>query len=289
MNIQDSIRVEGVTKVYGNTVALCNVDITFKKGKIYGLLGRNGAGKSTLLKLITNRAFASEGNVFINGESVTENPRIREWLFYMTEENFYGNIKLKKILHTTAEFYPGFDLQKALKYCDEFGIDISKKFSALSTGYKNILKLIITLCQDLPYLIFDEPVVGLDAYHRELFYRLLMECYGEGERTIILATHLIEEVQSIVEDVVVVDKGKVLLFDSVENLTSKGYSVAGTPQAVNEFIKGKNVVDRESISGMEIAYIMGEGLPSDAPQNLTFSTLNLQKIFVKLTGGSEHE
>ncbi len=289
MNTQNNIRVDGVSKVYGKTTALDNVDITFKHGKIYGLLGRNGAGKSTLLKVITNRAFADNGMVKINGEPTAENPRLRDYLFFMTEEHFYGNLKVKKILRTTADFYPDFDMQKALKYCDDFGIDSGKKFSALSTGYKNILKLIITLCQDLPYLIFDEPVVGLDAYHRDLFYRLLMECYGEGERTIILATHLIEEVQSIVEEVVIVDKGKVLLFDSVENITQNGYSVAGTPKAVDEFIAGKNVIDCESISGMKIAYIMGESLPSDAPQNLTFSTLNLQKIFVKLTGGNDNE
>ncbi len=280
MNI---ITVNNVTKRYGKTIALKDVSATFEPGKIYGLLGRNGAGKSTLLKIMTNRAFANDGNIFVNGENCTENSKLRENIAFMTEQHFYGTLKVSKIIKSTADLNPKFDSEKAYRYCEMFTLNTKKKFQALSTGYKNIFKLIVTLCHDLPYLVFDEPVVGLDAYHRELFYKLMLECYEDGTRTIILATHLIEEVQSLIEDVIIIDDGEVLLADSVENILSGGFSVAGTPAAVDEYIKHKNVVDTEEISGMKIAYLV-EKNSNDVPQELTLAPLSLQKIFVKLTG-----
>ncbi len=279
----EMINVSGVTKKYGNTVALDNVSMTFLPGKIYGLLGRNGAGKSTLLKIMTNRTFSDEGVITVNAEQTVENSRLREMLFFMSEENFYGTYKVSKILKYTAIFYPNFDLERAMEYCELFGLNTKKKFSALSTGYKNILKLIIALCQDLPYIVFDEPVVGLDAYHRELFYRLLLKSYGDGDRTFIIATHLIEEIQSLVEEVVILDSGRVLLCDSVENLIQSGYSVAGSPDEVDSYTKDKNIIGTEEISGLKVAYLF-EGQSADVPDNLSVSTLSLQKIFVKLTG-----
>ncbi len=285
---KDRIRINKLTKRYGKTTALDNVTTDFEFGKIYGLLGRNGAGKSTMIKVITNRAFAGEGEVTVNGEKTEENPRLKDLIFFMSEEDFYTTYKLKELLKITSMLYPGFDSERALKYAKLFELDLRKKFSALSTGYKNIFKLIITLCQDLPYLIFDEPVVGLDAYHRELFYKLLLECYAEGERTIIIATHLIEEISGIIEDVVIIDNGKILLKDSVEDLLSKGHSIAGRPDLVNAYIKDRNVIDTEDISGLKIAYLM-ESPNENIPDELSVSQLNLQKLFVRLTGGNEDE
>ncbi len=284
-----SIKVNNVTKTYGKTTALNNISTVFEFGKIYGLLGRNGAGKSTLLKIMTNRAFANEGDITIDGDSCSESANLKKLIFFMTEENFYGNQKVSRLLKITEDFYPTFDIERANKYVDMFGLNTKKKFSALSTGYKNIFKLIVALCQNQPYLVFDEPVVGLDAFHRDLFYRLLLETYAGGERTIILATHLIEEVQSLVEDVVIIDKGNILLSDSVENLLSKGYSIAGKPQDVDSYVLDKNTIDIENISGMRIAYILDEPNLNDIPQGLICSPLNLQKLFVRLTGGNGDE
>ncbi len=283
------ISVNNVTKCYGKTTALEGVSVVFEDGKIYGLLGRNGAGKSTLLKIMTNRAFTTSGNIEINGESATENPNMKKHIYFMTEENFFGTQKVKEILKLTADVFPGFDTNRAERYINLFKLDDKKKFSALSTGYKNIFKLILALCQNQPYIIFDEPVVGLDAYHRELFYKLLLECYAEGERTIILATHLIEEVQNIVEDVVIIDSGKIIATDSVENLLQSGYSIAGRPEVIDDYIKGRNVIDTEEISGMKIAYLLDKPNTEGLPESVTISPLNLQKLFVRLTGGNEDD
>ena len=277
------IEIKNISKQYKHVQALDNVTFNFEQGKIYGLLGRNGAGKSTLLKIISNRIFASEGNAFLDGESVTENENVRTKLYCMTEENLYPNLKVKEIFNWTSEFYDDFDLERAYRYAKQFDLDTNKKMNALSTGYKSICKLVIALSFDMPYLIFDEPVLGLDANHRELFYKLLLEAYEDNEKTIIIATHLIEEVANLIEDVVIIDKGKILLQDSVESVMSKGYSISGSIHDVDEYCINQNVIGVDELGGMKVAYIMGEIDVEKRHDRLNISNMNLQKLFVKLT------
>ena len=140
----------------------------------------------------------------------------------------------------------------------------------------------------VPYVIFDEPVLGLDANHRELFYELLLKDYESNERTIIIATHLIEEVANLIEEVVVIDKGKVLLQDTVENLLETGYSVSGMAQNVDAYCKDKNVIGYDELGGLKIAYILGEKSTIPQGSNLQISSMNLQRLFVKLTEKGEN-
>ena len=141
-------------------------------------------------------------------------------------------------------------------------------------------------------ILFDEPVLGLDANHRELFYHLLLRDYEERQRTIILATHLIEEVANIIEEVVLIDKGRLLLQESVETLLDRGYCVSGSEYAVRDFCADKHVIGYDELGALRLAYILGalrlayilgarEDLPKGSP--LQISHMNLQKLFVKLT------
>ena len=164
-----------------------------------------------------------------------------------------------------------------------FSLDTGKRFPALSKGQQSIFKLTIALALDTPYVVFDEPVLGLDANHRELFYHLLLEDYEEHQRTIILATHLIEEAANIIEEVVLIDKGRLLIQESVESLLDQGYCVSGPEDAVMAYCTDKRVIGRDELGSMKLAYILGkkEELPHGSP--LQISNMNLQKLFVKLT------
>ncbi len=277
------IRVQNLTKQYKDVKALDDVSLKFKFGKIYGLLGRNGAGKSTLIKLITNRIFADKGEILVNEIASSDNQKTRKFLFCMSEANYYPNLKVTALFKWTKEFYADFDMEKALELSEKFEVNIKKKFNALSTGYKNIVKLIIALSLNCEYTIFDEPVVGLDVNHRELFYKSLLEKYEKNECTLILATHLIEEIANLIEHVVLIDEGKILLDDNIENVLALGYSIAGRADEIDEYIKGKNVLDIEIIAGMKIAYILGDVVYDNEYDNMTISQLNLQKLFLKLT------
>ena len=162
-------------------------------------------------------------------------------------------------------------------------LDTNKRFRALSKGYQSIFKLIIALSLNVPYVIFDEPVLGLDANHRELFYSLLLKEFENNERTLIIATHLIEEVSAIIEEVVLIDKGKVLLQKSVETLLETGYSVSGLAQEVDRYCDGRNVIGYDELGGLKIAYVLGEKTALPQGSNLQITAMNLQKLFVKMT------
>ena len=279
-----AIQINHIKKRYGNVTALENLSFSFEYGKIYGLLGRNGAGKSTLINIIANRLFADEGEVLIDGLPAKENMAVHEKLFCMSDQNLYdSNLKIRDIFKWTGRFYDHFQMDQAFEIAEMFSLDTKKRFPALSNGQQSILKLTVALALDVPYVIFDEPVLGLDANHRELFYHLLLRDYEERQRTIILATHLIEEVANIIEEVVLIDKGRLLLQESVETLLDRGYCVSGSEYAVRDFCADKHVIGYDELGALRLAYILGarEDLPKGGP--LQISHMNLQKLFVKLT------
>lgn len=287
-----AIQIKNVTKKYKDVTALDDISFSFEFGKIYGFLGRNGAGKSTLINIIANRIFADQGEVLIDGISAKENMNVHEKIFCMSEKDLYDrDLKVKDHFKWTNRFYDDFDLNKALEYAKKFNLNTNKRFKALSKGYQSIFKLIIALSLNVPYVIFDEPILGLDANHRELFYHLLLKEFENNERTFIIATHLIEEVSNIIEEVVFIDNGKILLQESVESLLEKGYSVSGLSNEVDRYCEGRNVIGYDELGSLKIAYVLGEKAVLPGGSNLQISAMNLQKLFVKMTekGGDENE
>lgn len=278
------IQIKNVTKKYNGLTALDNVSFSFEFGKIYGFLGRNGAGKSTLINVIANRIFADEGTVLVDDVPARENMKVQEKIFCMSETDLYDkDLKIKEHFKWINRFYDSFNIDKALEISEKFNLDTDKRFKALSKGYQSIFKLTVALSLNVPYVIFDEPVLGLDANHRELFYDLLLKDYEDGERTIIIATHLIEEVANIIEEVVLIDKGKILLQESVERLLETGYSISGITKEVDDYCTDKNVIGCDELGSLKIAYVLGEKTPLPENSNLQISAMNLQKLFVKLT------
>ncbi|MSC83374.1 ABC transporter ATP-binding protein [Eubacterium sp. am_0171] len=280
----NAIQIKNVVKRYSNVNALDRVSISFEYGKIYGFLGRNGAGKSTLINIISNRIFADEGEILIDGLRAKENMEVHEKIFCMSEMDLYDT-SLKVIEHFKwiDRFYDNFDLDQARQIAEKFDLDINKRYKALSKGYQSIFKLTIALSLHVPYVVFDEPVLGLDANHRELFYELLLKDYENYQRTIIIATHLIEEVANIIEEVVLIDKGRVLLQETVETLMNKGYCISGLAGEVDDYCKDKNVIGYDELGNLKLAYILGEKEQLPKNSRLQISNMNLQKLFVKLT------
>jgi ABC-2 type transport system ATP-binding protein len=277
------IEVRDVVKRYGNTCALDGIDLTFEENTIYGLLGRNGAGKSTLLNIISNRIFADEGNVTIDGLPSDENDVAQGKIYLMSEKTLYPEkMKIKDIFKWTKEFYPDFDEGCARKLAERFELDVNKKVNALSTGYTSIFKLVIALSVNTPYVFLDEPVLGLDANHRELFYRILIEKYSERPATYVISTHLIEEVSGIIENIIIIKKGKIIRNETREELLSKGYTVSGTAAIIDQYIKGREVIGVDTLGGLKTAYLIGKA-DKVLPEGIEISNLDLQKLFIQLT------
>ena len=286
------IKISDLSKDYGKNKVLDNISLTIEENKIYGLLGRNGAGKTTLLNLITNRIFPSEGIITIDGEDIIENYKAIGKIYFMTEQDLYPEgMKIKNLFKWTKEFYENFDMDYALKLSKKFGLNVNKKFKELSTGYSSICKIIITLASGAEILIFDEPVLGLDANHRDLFYKELVANYIDKPKTIILSTHIIEEVSEILEKVIIIKDGKILGNKEVEGLLGEAYIVSGASEKIQKYIEDKRCVNIESIAGFKAATIIGKLNESNKEKisqlGLETSKVELQKLFIHLTGEEE--
>jgi ABC-2 type transport system ATP-binding protein len=283
-----TIKVINAIKKYGDTFALDNITLNVEENKIYGLLGRNGAGKTTLLNVINNRIFLNDGTISIDNKSFSEDKSGLGKIYFMTEQSLYPQgMKVKEIFKWTEEFYPNFDMKYALELSRKFELNINKMFKKLSTGYSSICKIINTMASGAEVLMFDEPVLGLDANHREMFYSELMKSYIEKPKTIILSTHIIEEVAQLLEKIVILKDGKIINDESVEELLAKCYCVSGLNKNIDAYIGDKNCISIDEMAAYKSAVILGEN--GDMEKNeqkeleLLVSKVELQKLFIHLT------
>lgn len=278
-------KINHLTKTFKDTVALNNINITIGGNKIYGLLGRNGAGKTTLLNLMTGRIFPTSGSVTIDNLDVIKND-ISGKVYFMSQTNtFVDGIRCKKALKLTSDFYPNFDMQYAIDLAKKFSLDINKKVTSLSTGYLSIFKIILALSSNAEFLLFDEPVLGLDANHRELFYKELIESYDNVPKTIIISTHLIDEAANLFEDVLILKNHEVLINTSLSEISENSYTVSGSCENVKRYIEGKNVIGYDILGNYQSAYIMNDEKDTKLASSLglDISSIDLQKLFIKLT------
>ena len=271
-----------LTRKFGDTTALNGVNLCLDEPKIYGLLGRNGAGKTTLLRLITNYIQPTEGSITLDEQNVWENEKAQHQIFLVTETSYFAEMNAHKLIQLMSEIYPSFDKQQCLDYAKRFELDLNKKYTALSTGYKSVLRAVLSLSVHTPFLFLDEPTLGMDAFHRELFYKLLIESYSESPSCILLSTHLISEVEGLLENVIILDHGKVLIDESSEQLLAQGYCVSGRISDVDDYCSGKNVIGSSVVGGLKTTAVLGER--EQVPDTLDVTGLSLQQLFVQLVG-----
>ncbi len=277
------IEVTDVSKSFKDTQALSHVNLHFEENTIYGLLGRNGAGKSTLLNIINNRLFATGGTVNLDGERLTENTAALSRCFLANESNLYPEgMKVMQALKWSREFYPDFDMDYAQGLCKQFGLPVKKKIKDLSTGYQSIFRNTDALSVNVPFVFLDEPVLGLDACHRELFYRILIEKYAEHPFTAVIATHLIEETANLIEHVVIIKNGEIIRNEPLEDLLDSGYCISGPKSQIDAYIEGKKVIGTDTLGGLKTAYVIGSP-EHKLPAGTETSRMELQKLFIRLT------
>ena len=283
--MENKIQVTDVCKHYGNTLALDHVSVTLEQPCIYGLLGRNGAGKSTLLNLISNRVYPDAGTVTIDGQDCRDNDQALGKLFLTSEKNLYpASMRVGDAIRWTASFYSDFDQPYALSLAEAYELPLKKKIKSLSTGYGSIFKLVVALAANTPYLLLDEPVLGLDAHHRQLFYRQLLESYNKNPRCIVISTHLIEEVARVIERVVILNEGRLVCHEACDELLQRCCCITGPAEAVDRFAAGRKVLGYDALGGLKACYLL-EPAPAELPAGLQASTPDLQQLFINLTNG----
>ncbi len=284
------IVIKGLCKNYKKTKALADINIEIVPNKIHGLLGRNGAGKTTLLNLITNRIFPSQGQIEIDGRPVHENGSILKNIYYMAEIDFFpGQRRVNRLYKWTKDFYPAFDWDYAVDLAHKFDLDLSLRFNTLSKGYKTISKAIAALASNSPIILMDEPTLGLDAVYRDLLYKEILANYSAQPKTILLSTHLIEEISGILEEGIIIKTGHIIRQENVESLLASAHVASGAIAAVDEYAAGKNLIDEEVMADFKATTIIDSPKDSDLAQklDLTLKQTNLQKLFIALTRKNE--
>ncbi len=283
------VEVEQLTKRYGNVAAVDDVSFVVEAEHIYGLLGRNGAGKTTIMQLVTAQLFPTSGDIRVFGERPFENSRVLGQIAFIKEGQKYPvGYRVADVLDIAALLYRGWDRDYAASLANDFQLPLSRKVKALSRGMLSSVGIIVGLASRAPLTIFDEPYLGLDAVARSLFYNRLIEDFGAHPRTIVLSTHLIDEVSRILDHVLVVDRGKVILDEETETLRGRAFSVAGSASGIEEYTAGRNVLDRHPLGGLVSATVLGTMDTDDRRRakslDLELVPISLQQLIVHLTG-----
>jgi ABC-2 type transport system ATP-binding protein len=212
-----AIRLNNVTKKYGSEKALDNVTLHFQPGKIYGLLGPNGSGKSTTLKMITGLVYPDSGSVLVLGENVDR--RISKKVAYLTElDMFYDIFTVNNMVEFYASQFPDFNIHKANQILNDMNLARNKKMKHLSKGNRGRLKLVLTLAREAPIVLLDEPFSGLDAMVRDSIVKSLLTYIDFDKQTVIIATHEIDEIEPLMDEVIVIYNGHIIANENVERL-----------------------------------------------------------------------
>ena len=285
-----AVRVEGLTKRFGSFTAIDNVSFAVEQNKIYGLLGRNGAGKTTIMQLLTGQQFATSGDISVFGENPVENAHLLQQICFIKESQQYpSSFKPKHVLASAPWFFANWDADFAAALVDEFRVPLNRDIRKLSRGQLSAIGVIVGLASRAPLTFFDEPYLGLDAVARQIFYDRLLEDYAEHPRTVILSTHLIDEVSNLLEHVLLIDEGKILLDQDADELRGSASTVVGRAADVDAFVAGRTVLHRDGIGGL--ASVTVSGL-SDADRQsahaagLELGPVSLQQLIVRKTSGS---
>ena len=282
------IEVRGLTVRYGSTVAVDDIDLDLPAGKIYGLLGRNGSGKTSLLSALASFRRPSAGTIRVDGADAFENPAVMHATCFIRDSlDASDSDRVCRVLSVARWLRPTWDDAYAEKLLEMFELPRKKAVGKLSRGQKSALGIVLGLASRAPLTILDESYLGLDAAARGTFYRELLADYLARPRTIILSTHLIEEVADLFERVIILDRGRLLLHEETDTLRGRGVMVTGPAAVVEDFAAGHTVLGDQSLGGTRALTLDWRPAPGDVARGeaagLTFGPVGLQDLFIHLT------
>lgn len=282
------IEVRNLTKRYGDKLALDDVSFDIEQDAIYGFLGRNGAGKTTAMSILTAQNFATSGQVQVFGEHPYENARVLSRMCFVRESQRYPDDATPRHAFASARmFFPRWDQELADELVEQFALPMKSTIKKLSRGQLSAVGVVIGLASRAEITFFDEPYLGLDAVARHIFYDRLLADYAEVPRTIVLSSHLIDEVADLLERVLVIDAGRIILDESTDDLRSRATNVVGDAAVVDRAVEGREVIHRESLGRVTSATFLGTLEAADrvalTASGLDLAPVSLQQLVVRLT------
>lgn len=275
------IALKHVTKQYGQAAVLKNITLSLDEPGIYCLLGRNGAGKTTLLKSIAGYQNITSGSIQVDGKEITT-ATLDTGVSYI--ENFakHFNLPVRKLLKIASEVNPDYDYDFACEMMERFELDGKKKFHHLSLGMKTMVSTMICLASNKSVVLFDEPVLGFDAIMRVEFYDMLTESFQKHPRIMIVSTHIIEEIATTIQKLIILDKGTIRFFDTLHSVETKAFRICGLSKDVEAATRNLNVIGQDTTGGFVTRYIFDH--PPAQAASLEIQPLSLQDFFLQMVG-----
>lgn len=213
------LECKNLYKDYNDKKVLKDINLKIQKGKIIGLLGKNGTGKTTLIKLINDLLTPTSGEILINGEKPNVNSK--RIISYLPERTYLDrDMSVNEALHFFENFYDNFDINKAKKLLKDLNLEIDTKISKMSKGMQEKLQLILVMSRNAELYILDEPLGGVDPATRDYILNTILSNFCEGA-TVIISTHLISDVERILDEVIFIDDGKIILTSPADELRNK--------------------------------------------------------------------
>lgn len=243
------IECSNLKKSFKHFAAIDDLSIKIEENKMTGLIGRNGAGKTTLLKLIAGFLRPTSGEIKVFSQDPFNSLLVSANLIYIDNQMLFpSTFTLFDILNSAGSFYPNWDKGLAYKLLDYFYLDRTKSHSSLSKGMQSTFNVILGLAAHCPLTIFDEPTTGMDAAVRKDFYRALLKDYVAHPRTIILSSHLLNEIEDILEDILLLKNGTKCLHLAVTSFKEYALGLRGNASVIHQLIGNRTVIHEEQFA-----------------------------------------
>ncbi|MEM7099095.1 MAG: ABC transporter ATP-binding protein [Pseudomonadota bacterium] len=280
------LQAQGLVKQFGDVRALDGVDINVERGRIVGLIGPNGSGKTTALQAILGLQQIDSGDISVMGYNPwAERAAMMTQVAYIADTGILPKwMKVRDLLSYVEGVHPNFDRKLAEDRLSRTQVRLDKKVNVLSKGMNVQLHLAIILAIGAEFLVLDEPTLGLDILYRQQFYDGVLNDYFTQERSILVTTHEVREIEHILTDVVLIHQGRVRLATSMEEIASRFAKVVCTS---DQPLPGTPLFSRQGINGHE--HIFSGHDPKQLELLGDVSVPNLAELFMALVGGDQQE
>lgn len=277
------IRIWNLNKSFGKKHVLRDITVDFAPDRVHGLLGANGVGKTTLMSVILHHTFRSSGEVLIDGEDPRENARLLERTCFVHEDQkFHDDDTPASLLRILPTFYPAWDTDLAERLAPRFKLPMSTRTTKLSRGQRSALAIVISLAARAPYTFMDEPYLGLDPGHRALFYEEFARAMAEHPRTVILSTHLIDEVSDLLENVVMIEDGRVTVDADIDDARDRAFVLRGLEPVVRDVVGARRVLREYRLGNILSVTVDGTATAEDRRRadaaNVSLEPVTLQEL-----------
>ena len=234
------MEIHNLSKNFGKLKALDDVNLTIPRGRIIGLFGKNGAGKSTLMRCMLG-FLKFEGEIMYNGHKIVHNDyhMFKKIAFIPDVNSLDDRLTVGQTIAYIKGVNPSWNDQKADRLLEKSDLPLKLKTKALSKGMKTKLYLMLVLSLDVEFLLLDEPTIGLDIVFRKEFFNTILGEFYDETKTIIISTHQVDEVEHILQDIIFIDKGRIVLQEDIDVLRSR-YLEVKVPREFAEELKKHN-------------------------------------------------